>query len=89
MLTLMHDTIKDKVTEVKFTNKLKKHPVCLTSVGELSLEMEKVINSMPAEADKVKAEVILEINDSHPISKKLKALYKDDDKKELAKYTKI
>ena len=44
---------------------------------------------MPAESDKVKAEVILEINDSHPISKKLKALYKDGDKKEIAKYTKI
>ena len=89
MLTTMHEAIKDKVSEVKFTNKLKKHPVCLTSVGELSLEMEKVINSMPAESDKVKAEVILEINDSHPISKKLKALYKDGDKKEIAKYTKI
>ena len=89
LLTIMHDSIKDKVTEVKFTNKLNKHPVCLTSVGELSLEMEKVINSMPAEADKVKADVILEINESHPISKKIKALYKEENKKEIAKYTKL
>ena len=51
--------------------------------------MEKVINSMPSEGEKVKADVILEINDNHPISKKLKALYKDNDKKEIANYTKI
>ncbi len=89
LLTIMSESVKDKVKEVKFTNKLKKHPVCLTSVGDLSLEMEKVINSMPAESEKVKAEVILEVNDSHPISKKLKALYKDNDKKEITKYTKI
>ena len=89
MLSLMNDAVKDSVKEVKFTNKLKKHPVCLTSVGELSLEMEKIINSMPAESDKVKADIILEINDKHPISKKLKELYKDDKKEEIAKYTKV
>ena len=85
----MKETLKDNVKEVKFTNKLKNHPVCLTSSGELSLEMEKIINSMPAESDKVKAETILEINDSHPISAKLRKLYEEDNKEVLAKYIKV
>ena len=89
LLTKMADILKDQVKEIKFTNKLKEHPVCLTSSGELSLEMEKIINSMPAETDKVKAETILEINDKHPISKKIRKLYKDNNTEELTKYTKV
>lgn len=86
MLNLMKESIND-VCEVRFTNKLKKHPVCLTTKGEVSLEMEKVLNSMPMD-NKIKAESVLEINDSHPISKKIKDLYKKD-KEELKKYAKI
>ena len=89
MLTIMSESLKDSVKEVKFTNNLKNHPVCLTSSGELSLEMEKIINSMPADSEKVKADIILEINENHPISAKLKALYEKQDKDELTKYTKI
>ena len=89
MLSVMHDAIKDNVKEIKFTNKLKKYPVCLTSAGDLSLEMEKIINSMPTGEDKVKAEVILEINDNHAISKKIKKLYRDKNNEELSKYTKV
>ena len=89
LLAKMTEILKDQVKEIKFTNKLKDHPVCLTSSGELSLEMEKIINSMPAETDKVKAETILEINDNHPISKKIKKLYKDENTEELTKYTKV
>lgn len=89
MLSIMKDALSDKVKDIKFTNKLKSHPVCLTSVGELSLEMEKIINSMPTGESKVKADVILEINDNHDISKKIKELYKDNNKEELAKYSKI
>jgi len=89
LLTSMTEILKDQVKEIKFTNKLKDHPVCLTSSGELSLEMEKIINSMPAETDKVKADTILEINDKHPISKKIKKLYKDNNTEELTKYTKV
>ena len=89
MLTIMNEAIKDSVKEVKFTNNLKNHPVCLTSSGELSLEMEKIINSMPAESEKVKADVILEINNEHPVSDKIKELYKNGKKEELAKYTKV
>ena len=89
MLSLMKETLSNNVKDIKFTNKLKNHPVCLTSDGELSLEMEKIINSMPTENDKVKADTILEINDNHEISKKLKELYKDNNKEELSKYTKV
>ena len=89
MLSLMKEALNNNVKDIKFTNKLKNHPVCLTSDGELSLEMEKIINSMPTENDKVKADTILEINDNHEISKKLKELYKDNNKEALAKYTKV
>ncbi len=90
MLKEMSDILKDNVKEVKFTTSLKNHPVCLTSSGELSLEMEKIINSMPAAGEEnVKAEVIMEINENHDISKKLKELYKDKKIDELNKYTKV
>jgi len=89
VLSHMQEILKENVKEVKFTNKLKNHPVCLTSSGDLSLEMEKIINEMPNQEDKVKAETILEINDNHQISKKLKELYKENNLEELSKYTKI
>ena len=75
------------VSEVRFTNKLKNHPVCLSSKGDISLEMEKVINAMPTD-ETVKAESILEINENHPIKDKLIDLY-NNNKEELEKYTKI
>lgn len=75
------------VSEVRFTNKLKNHPVCLSSKGDISLEMEKVINAMPTD-EKVKAEAVLEINENHPIKDKLIDLY-NNNKEELEKYTKI
>ena len=76
-----------QISEVRFTNKLKNHAVCLTSKGNVSLEMEKVINSMPTD-QKVKAEVILEINENHPIKNKLEDLY-NTNKDEFKKYSKI
>ena len=85
MLTVMKDAIG--VSDVRFTNKLKSHPVCLTSKGNISVEMEKVINSMPGD-ESINAEVVLEINENHPISEKLKSLYKSD-KTELKKYSKV
>ena len=86
MFTLMKDEIKD-VQEVRFTHKLKDHPVCLSSDGEISTEMEKVLNSMPNNQN-VKAKMILEINEKHPIANKIKELYKNN-KEELKKYSKI
>ena len=79
--------LKDNLKEIKFTNRLKNHPVCLTTKGGLSIEMEKVLNAMPTD-EKVNAETILEINNNHPIAETLKDLYKND-KEELKKYTKL
>ncbi len=75
------------IQEVKFTNKLKNHPVCLSSTEEVSIEMEKVINAMPTN-DSINAQKILEINSKHPIAKKLQDLYIND-KEELKKYSKV
>ena len=89
MLDFIKDTLKDYVKDVKFTNKLKNHPVCLSSTGDLSLEMEHIINTMPNQEEKVKAETILEINDSHNVSKKMRELFKENNTDELATYAKI
>ena len=80
-------TTLPEIKDVRFTNKLKNHPVCLSTSGNISLEMEKVLNAMPT-GENVKAEIVLEINDKHPIADKLKDLY-DNDKDELEKYSKI
>ena len=78
----------NNVTGIKFTHRLKKHPVCLTSEGELSTSMEKVLNAMPNDS-KVNAKMILEINESHPIKEKIETLYKEGSIDELEKYTKV
>lgn len=87
LLTAMKEALTDKVTDVKFTNRLKNHPVCLTTEGPVSMEMEKIMSAMPTD-EKIKAKAVMEINDSHPIAKKLKELYKTD-KEEIKKYTQI
>ena len=89
LFEFMKQTLDGKVSEVRLSTRLKTHPVCLTSVGNISLEMEKVLNSMPNAAEnKVKAERALEINASHPIFEKLRSLF-ETDKDKLAEYTKI
>lgn len=87
MLEEMKKVLEGNVEEVKLTNKLKSHPVCLTTTGEVSTSMEKVINAMPT-GEKIKANEVLEINASHKIVDKLKDLYKND-KDEFTKYTKV
>lgn len=84
----MQEFVKDSVTNIQFTHRLKNHPVCLTSKGDISVEMEKVMNAMPTD-QKVKASVVMEINENHEISKKLEELYKKKDFDALEKYTKI
>ena len=88
MLGFMKETLKDNVQDVKFTNRLSKHPVCLTTEGGISIEMEKTINSQIGNEGAVKAKTILEINKDHEIVNKLKELFKND-KEEFKKYTKI
>lgn len=74
------EVLGDKVSKVVGTNSLKSHPVCLSSEGEISIEMERVLASMPNNDGSVKAQRVLEINLSHKILAKLKAV-KDDDEK--------
>lgn len=88
MFEKMKDALGGEVQEVRFTNRLKNHPVCLTSEGPISVEMEKVINSMPND-QKVKAKLVLEINEKHKIVDKLKELNSKEDKEALNKYTKV
>lgn len=87
LFLFMKDALGDKVKDVKASSRLKSHPVCLTSDGMLSIEMEKVLNSMPTD-NKVKAERILEINVNHPIFEKLTEMFKTD-KDKLKKYTEV
>ena len=87
MLSFIKEQLDNSVSDVRFTNKLGKHPVCLTSEGEVTTTMQKVINAMPTD-ETVKAKLILEINEKHDIAKKIKDLY-DNDKETLKKYSKI
>lgn len=87
MLQYMKDALGDKVSEVRLTQRLKSHPVCLTAKGGLSIEMEKVLNSMPVD-DKVKAERVLEINANHPIFDALSSAF-ESDKERVAAYAKL
>lgn len=89
MFTFMQEAIADKVKTVRLSKKLKTHPVCLSSDGSITIEMEKVINAMPQnDGNKVKAEKALEINPNHPIFEKLKDLYAND-KDKLKDYAKL
>ena len=89
MFEFMQQAISDKVKSVRLSKKLKSHPVCLSSDGAITIEMEKVLNAMPQnEGNKVKAEKALEINPEHPIFAKLKDLYAND-KDKLTDYTKL
>ncbi|MGF6375483.1 molecular chaperone HtpG [Clostridiales Family XIII bacterium PM5-7] len=85
LLTYIKDTLGDKVTEVKFSPRLKNSAVCLTTKGGISLEMEKVLNAMPMD-QQVKAERILEINPEHDMMNTIKdAFSAGADGKEMVK----
>ena len=86
LLTFLKDSLNGKVKEVILSQRLKSHPVCLSTEGAISLEMEKVLNSMPnADANEVKASRVLEINANHPVFATLTKLY-DTDKDKLKTY---
>lgn len=88
LLALMKQTLGDKVAEVQFTNALDSHPVCLSTEGGISTEMQKVLESQPGMEQAIKAKTVLEINLKHPVAEKLKALYGSDNAT-LENYTKI
>ncbi|MBQ9375711.1 MAG: molecular chaperone HtpG [Ruminococcus sp.] len=89
MFKFMQEALGDKVKEVRLSTKLKSHPVCLSAAGDITIEMEKVLNSMPQnDGNKVKAEKCLELNATHPVFEKLRELYSTD-KDKLKQYTNI
>ncbi len=87
MFEFMKTSIGSEVQNIRYTHRLKNHPVCLTSEGAISVEMEKTLNQMPNNQG-VKARTILEINVNHKIANKLKDLFKNN-KEMLKKYTKV
>ena len=82
------EALGEKVHAVRFTDKLKSHPVCLSTEGGLSMEMEQTLNAMPGRENRFKADVVLELNPDHPVTAKLKE-YAVTDKEKLADYAKL
>ena len=87
LLQFMKEALGDKVKDVRVSGKLKSHPVCITTDGMISTEMEKVINAMPAQ-EKIKAQRVLEVNGEHPIFQRLQGLYQSD-KERLKLYAEV
>ena len=83
----MKEVLGDKIGEVKSSKRLKNYPVCLSSEGEISIEMEKILSSMGDE-NQVKADKALEINVNHNIFNTLQEVYKEDENK-FKLYTKL
>ena len=79
LLRFMKDTLGDKVSEVKLSERLKSHPVCISSDGGVSIEMEKVLSAMPgANGQKIQAKRVLELNASHPVFARLQKLFAEN-----------
>lgn len=78
LLESMSKALDGKVVKVQLTGKLKTHPVCLTSEGELSMEMAKTLNAIPGEGEDVQANIIMEVNPNHSVFEKLKAAQEND-----------
>ena len=85
LLEKIKSALGDQVSAVKFSNKLGSHPVSLSTEGYVSLEMEKVLSSMPGGGNGVKAQIVLEINSNHPVAEKLA----NADDETLSKYSKL
>ena len=89
MLETMQKALEGKVGSVKLSGRLKSHPVCLSSEGELSMEMAKTLNAMPgANGEKLHANTVLEINPEHAIYQTLMQLQESDPEK-LGEYAKL
>ncbi len=91
MLDFIKESLGGEVFDVKLSKKLGDHPVCLSTEGEISIEMEKVFRNMPAgdpNAQEVRAKKILEINSNHAIFNKLKTLFAEN-KDELKEVSEI
>ncbi|WEK53524.1 MAG: molecular chaperone HtpG [Candidatus Cohnella colombiensis] len=87
LFAAMKELLADKVSGVKASKRLRSHPVCLSTEGELTIEMEKILSAMPNNPD-VKAEKVLEINVNHAVFQSLKSAY-ENDKEKLNLYTSL
>jgi molecular chaperone HtpG len=83
----MKKVLDGKVKAVRASKRLKSHPVCLTTEGEVSIEMEKVLNALPNNQN-VHAEKVLEINTQHEVFQSLKNAF-ESDKSKLDLYTNL
>ena len=89
LLAFMKETLGDAVADVRLSHKLKSHPVCLTTEGEITLEVEKYFRSLPgANTENLKARKVLELNGGHPAFAALQTAFAED-KDKAAKLTKI
>ena len=89
LLAFMKETLGDEVVDVRLSHKLKSHPVCLTTDGEVTLEVEKYFRSLPgANTENIKAKKVLELNGDHPAFAALQTAFADD-KDKAAKLTRI
>ena len=84
----MKRILSDKVKDVRLSKRLKTHPVCLSTDGEISIEMEKILNAMPNNQN-IKADKVLEINANHEVFGSLKAAFEKEDQDNLTLYTKL
>jgi len=88
LFDFMRESLGDKVAEIRLSNRLKSHPVCLSAKGAVSIEMERILRAMPGNEQPIQAQRVLEINGSHKIFEKLTALWPDN-KDTVAKYASL
>ena len=88
LFDFMRESLGDKVAEIRLSNRLKSHPVCLSSKGAVSIEMERILRTMPGNDQPIRAQRVLEINGSHKIFEKLSALWPEN-KDTVAKYASL
>ncbi len=84
----MKKALENKVTDIRLSSRLKEHPVCLSSEGPISIEMEKVLKNTPGSEGMISAKV-LEINASHKVFETLKAAFNDGNNDKVKKYAYI
>lgn len=87
LFAYMKDMLANKVKDVRVSKRLKTHPVCLSTEGEVTIEMEKILKAMPNNQN-VQADKVLEINPNHEVFQSLKDAFAND-KEKLALYTSL
>ena len=89
LLSCMKEALGERVKEVRLSARLKSGPVCLTTDGGITLEMEKVFAQMPGGDEKLKADRVLELNGGHPVFKKLQDFYQAGEKETVGTYAQL